>query len=644
MPMRARRARRYRRAVSSWERRWDQVRRADPRFVDGALAVLFATVGLLSVFGQDIRDDQGALEEGFHEPGPLVVLTVLAVCLPIATRRRAPLASLVVAAVGIAVHVAVPWPEGTLPLAVLLLTYTVGAHCPPPRAIAGLAVVAVALAGLAIAGAPGLDAVGAIGVTAQFAAVWAIGVALRNRRAATDARVRAADEQAEAARQSAARALAEERLRIAQELHDVVAHSMSVIAVQAGAGAHVLDERPDDARRALEAINATARGTLTELRRLLGVLRDADGDRAVVPAPGLADLPRLVNDVRAVGVPAHLHVEGTASAAHAGVELSAYRVVQEALTNVIKARRVAHAGGCHRAPPRGRSGRRGGGRRARAGRPAGGDGRRRERAGPGGDARAGAAVGRRAGGGAGARRRLPGAGAAALRGAGVTIRVLVADDQALVRSGFTMLLSGEADLEVVGEAANGAEAVAAVAREHPDVVLMDIRMPVVDGLEATRMIAGDPALAATRVLILTTFDLDEHVLDALRAGASGFLLKDTLPVDLLRAVRVVAAGDALIEPRITRRLIEEFARRPGAGGGPVDGAAAVLDVLTEREREVLALVARGRSNAEIAAELIVSHATVKTHVSRLLMKLDARDRAQLVVVAYETGVVSPGVP
>jgi DNA-binding NarL/FixJ family response regulator len=219
----------------------------------------------------------------------------------------------------------------------------------------------------------------------------------------------------------------------------------------------------------------------------------------------------------------------------------------------------------------------------------------------------------------------------------VNIRVVVADDQVLVRSGFTMLLSGEPDIEVVGEAGNGAECVALVAKERPEVVLMDVRMPVMDGLEATRRISEDPSLSDTKVLILTTFDLDEYVHEALRAGASGFLLKDTLPTDLINAVRVVAAGDALISPKITRRLIEEFARRPEAGD-----TSAVLDQLTDREREVLETVARGHSNAEIAEALYVSHATVKTHISRLLMKLDARDRAQLVMIAYETGLVTRG--
>ena len=223
--------------------------------------------------------------------------------------------------------------------AVLFLTYTVGAWCSSRRGLAGLAVVSAVVVVLGLSDAPGLGAVGVLAVILQFAAVWAIGVALRSRRAATDARVREADERAEAERQTAARVLAEERLRIAQELHDVVAHSMSVIAVQAGVGAHVLDDRPEQARAALEAISATSRGTLTELRRLLGVLRDSDGVRSHAPAPGLTDLPHLVDDVRTAGVPATLHVEGHPGPVQAGVELSAYRIVQEALTNVIK-----HAG------------------------------------------------------------------------------------------------------------------------------------------------------------------------------------------------------------------------------------------------------------------------------------------------------------
>jgi DNA-binding NarL/FixJ family response regulator len=217
------------------------------------------------------------------------------------------------------------------------------------------------------------------------------------------------------------------------------------------------------------------------------------------------------------------------------------------------------------------------------------------------------------------------------------IRVLVADDQALVRGSFRVLVDTASDLEVIGEAATGAEAVEIATREKPDVLLMDIRMPAMDGIQATRLITESPQTAGVRVLILTTFDLDEYVFSALRAGASGFLLKDTPPADLLAAIRVIAAGDALLAPAVTRRLIAEFARRPEPGQQP----AETLEGVTEREREVLTLIARGLSNAEIARALHVTMATAKTHVGRLLAKLGARDRAQLVMVAYESGLVQP---
>lgn len=218
------------------------------------------------------------------------------------------------------------------------------------------------------------------------------------------------------------------------------------------------------------------------------------------------------------------------------------------------------------------------------------------------------------------------------------INVVVADDQALVRRGFAAILDSTDGITVVGEAEHGAEAVAIAVRERPDVVLMDVRMPHMDGLEATRRITSDPDLGAVRILILTTFDLDEYVHEALCAGASGFLLKDTMPDELIHAVRVIAAGEALISPRITRRLIEEFSRL----NDPKVVDSESIEQLTDREREVLELIARGRSNTEIAEQLFVSQATVKTHVGRLLMKLAARDRAQLVVAAYEAGVVRPG--
>ena len=217
------------------------------------------------------------------------------------------------------------------------------------------------------------------------------------------------------------------------------------------------------------------------------------------------------------------------------------------------------------------------------------------------------------------------------------IRVLLADDQPLVRAGFAMLLGAEDDMEVVGEADDGAAALTLVHAERPDVVLMDIRMPGVDGLEATRRIAGDATLSAVRILILTTFELDEYVFEALRSGASGFLVKHTQPADLVRAVREVARGEALLSPSVTRRLIAEFAARPTRPAL----TPASMNVLTEREREVVALVAQGLSNDEIGAELVLSPATARTHVSRAMVKLQARDRAQLVVFAYQSGLVRP---
>jgi len=328
----------YVRMVNWIERQLERLRAVDPVVIDRVIALIFTVLGIASVFAQDIRED-GVLVDGFRAPSVLACITVVIVCAPVAFRRRAPLVALVVSSIGILIHIAIGWPEGALPLAVLFLTYTVAAWCPLRTAFAGLGVLTVTVLLLGLTDSPGLDTVGALAVLAQFTAVWAIGVALRSRRMATDSRVREAEERAEAERQGAARVLAEERLRIAQELHDVMAHSMSVIAVQAGLGVHVLDDRPEQARAALEAISTTSRATLAELRQLLGVLRDSNGARSDVPAHVLADLPQLVEDVRVAGVPVTLHVEGDAECIHAGIELSAFRVVQEALTNVIK-----HAG------------------------------------------------------------------------------------------------------------------------------------------------------------------------------------------------------------------------------------------------------------------------------------------------------------
>lgn len=224
------------------------------------------------------------------------------------------------------------------------------------------------------------------------------------------------------------------------------------------------------------------------------------------------------------------------------------------------------------------------------------------------------------------------------------IRVLIADDQALVRAGFRALLDVQDDIEVVGEAADGEQAVRLARELRPDLVLMDIRMPEADGLEATRRITADPGLADVRILILTTFELDEYVFEALRAGASGFVVKDTEPADLVRGVRSIVGGDALLSPGVTRRVIARFAARgpDGLPGAAPPFGAKRLEVLTEREREVMALVGEGLSNEEIAGRLFLSPLTAKTHVSRAMVKLGARDRAQLVVFAYESGLIQPG--
>jgi DNA-binding NarL/FixJ family response regulator len=221
----------------------------------------------------------------------------------------------------------------------------------------------------------------------------------------------------------------------------------------------------------------------------------------------------------------------------------------------------------------------------------------------------------------------------------VAIRVVVADDQELVRSGFAMILDAQPDIEVVGEAGDGAEAVALTRALRPDVVLLDVRMPVMDGIEAARQVSAE---GGSRILMLTTFDVDEYVYDALYAGASGFLLKDVRRDDLVHAVRVVAAGDSLLAPSVTRRLIADVtSRRPARTGDPAAAPSARLDVLTPRERETLLLIARGASNAEIAAQLFVTEHTVKTHVSNILMKLGMRDRVHAVIFAYDSGLVTP---
>ena len=452
--------------------------------------------------------------------------------------------------------------------------------------------------------------------------------------------------------QQATIAAAAERTRIARELHDIVSHSLAVVITLADAAALVSQADPDQGAEAMAEVSEVGRRALSDMRAMLGVLRTDEPPGSPVPQPpqpGVGQLGALVERIRATGLAVSLTVEGTAFPLGAAAELTAYRIVQEALTNTLRHAAARHAAGhghlrrARSADPGGRRRRLGRpGARATASRPTREPRPWRRR-----DAGAGRPAPRRAARGPGRRRRMAGrghppapGGPGRPGGAGMTISVLLADDQPLLRRGFRMILEAEGDLTVVAEAGDGEEAVEQARRHVPDVVLMDIRMPGTDGIEATRRITA--ADERVRVLVLTTFDLDEYAFGAARAGASGFLLKDVRPADLVAAVRTVASGDAVVSPRVTRRLLEEYARVVPLSASQMQERYPQLATLTEREREVLIAVAGGLSNAEIAASLYVSEATVKSHVGRILAKLGLRDRVQVVVLAYEAGLIRPG--
>ncbi len=432
------------------------------------------------------------------------------------------------------------------------------------------------------------------------------------------------------------------------ELHDVVAHHVSVMGVLATGARRVLPSDPAATDGALGSIEETSRSTLRELRRLLDVLRtDAESVAELAPQPSLAGIETLIEQVREAGLPVSLRVDGVPAPLDPGVALTVFRIVQEALTNTIK-----HAGTATAAvrlsfgvywlvveiSDTGRGPRPEGNRLGH-----GLVGMRERVALYGGSLR----TGPRPGGGFRVYAKIPmeGLGAPSSEetsmteggGAARPVRILLVDDQPLLRTGFRMVLGAEPDLDIVGEAGDGSEAVDLARRLLPDVVLMDIRMPRLDGVAATRAIVD--ARLPVRVLILTTFDLDEYVVGALRAGASGFLAKDVPAEDLVTAIRTVAAGDAVVAPRILKRLLDRFA---DSLPDPSATLPKALNALTEREREVLVQMARGLSNAEIARALSVSETTIKTHVGHVLTKLGLRDRVQAVVLAYETGLVRPG--
>ncbi len=632
-------------AIRSWTQ--DPNLRADALF-----AVLVGVISLVEASSPDAASTASGADT-------FAYITIVIGAASLLVRRRLPITVLAITSMVLAVFYL---RDGGDFLSILGLSafYAVAAHSDRRgRAWTAMLVTApvlFALASITILDTPGgYDVDSAVSMGSFIVGAIVFGLIVRNRRRIfADSEQRAAA--AEADRQaSAARAVAQERSRIAREMHDVVAHGMSVIAVQAAAAQEIVHTNPDKAAEVMGRIENVGRQSLNEMRRMLGMLRNGDDDTAasLAPQPCIADVDAIVARSVDAGVATDLVVTGTQRDLAPGIELTAFRIVQEALTNVLK-----HAGPAASATVTitydpgavtveitddGRGA-------ASSLSPADGGhgliGMHERVEIYGGQLSAGP----RTGGGFAVRavlptddaERRPSVGSSATHDEWcivMTIRVAIVDDQALMRDGFTMILDAQPDIDVVGDAENGRLGVELCQRTCPDVVLMDIRMPVLDGLEATKLIAADER-CATKVLVLTTFDLDEYVYGAMRAGASGYLLKDTPAKELVAAVRVIAAGDALLSPSVTKRLIEEFARQPE----PESVTAALPSDLTEREHEALELLARGLSNREIAAAMFVGEATAKTHVSRLLTKLGVRDRVQAVVLAYETGVVRPGAP
>ena len=543
---------------------------ANPLVVDTAIALLLAALSLLTYVS-------GAAGVGLSSA--VVVTLLLLESLPLIVRRRYPLAVMAVVSGATIVHLVIipanqPLQVG---LGILVATYTIGERLDRRTSLTVTTVLCAAIAVIFI-GRAGIGAV--LGSLIQteliFIVAWLLGDAARIRRLYAGTLEERAQRLERERDERAERAVRDERERIARELHDVVTHHVSVIVIQAGGALRVIDKRPEEARTALEAISSTGRLALVDMRRMLGILGEQE---ASDPTPGLDRLGELVEQLRSAGLDVELVIDGEPRTLDPGLAVSAYRIIQEALTNSLK-----HTGGGRARvvvryatdaleitvddergpdapsvvePPHEGRGLIG----------------MRERA----AMLRGTLVAHPTANGFLVDARLPIDDAVPL---GMSIRVLLVDDQQLVRTGFRMILTDEEGIEVVGEAANGRDAVDAAPRLRPDVVVMDIRMPVMDGVEATRRLSATGP-DAPRVLVLTTFDTDEHVVEALRAGASGFLLKDVTPADFVAAIRIVASGEALIAPSVTRRLLERFVqldtverRRTGPPDRPAHGTGA----------------------------------------------------------------------